>query len=122
MAPAWIVHGTRHGRDCGLMENVLDSPARINHCLGVQQIQLPKFDFSQERGEVLPFSRFEIVKPADAVSAANQLMRQIGTDESGNAGDQIMSHASILSQALLRQSTGRVAFVPGIATPKSKGD
>jgi hypothetical protein len=66
------------------------------------EVALDELDVRDVR-EILTLPGDEAINDADGVSAANQLLRQVRSDETGAAGDEVLSHTLQLSNIRAHQ-------------------
>jgi hypothetical protein len=74
------------------VQHVVHTLDRAARHLDIGQVPLDQLDLRQMR-EVLALSGDKTVDDADARAAANELFCQMGTDETGAAGHEIVSHS-----------------------------
>jgi hypothetical protein len=60
----------------------------------VGQIAEQEFDLGQVR-QIFAFTRHQIVDNPDTFAAADKLFSEVGSNETGTAGDNILSHAEV---------------------------
>ncbi len=97
------------------MQHVVDAVDGAARHVEIGQVAVEKVHLRQVR-QVLPLAGNETVDDANALAPADELLRQVRTDESGTAGHQVMSHIADPSQ----QKTCRSPAMDGRVRPMAR--
>jgi hypothetical protein len=76
------------------MQDVVDALDGASRDVQIGQISLHELDVGDVR-KIAPLAGGQIVHDADALPAADKFLRQMRTDETGAAGDEVMGHNAV---------------------------
>src|SRR5678815_4578587 len=93
------------------MQHVVDASHRALGHREVCEVSLNQLDARNVR-QVLALAGDEAVRDAHAFTAANQLFNQMGSDESGTAGDEVRGHCCGYRSKSVAETARRVRRQP----------
>jgi len=100
----WIGDGAWDAGQRGEVEDVADAGNGAPAVVGVAEVAFDEFDVGGEGAEVVAFAGEEVVEDADGFAVADEVLGDVGADESGAAGDEESFQRTVLS--LQRTVTG----------------